>query len=414
MTYPNAVDFYGDGYYESGTAFQLKWGTGRQVRLNPTSHTTCDLPDARLIPNWGLGGPIWNVQNVSATFNITIRDAEGTTVATLHGGPINDEYDIVNVWLESNATEAGIWHFKEGVAGSAAAPGVEEKVYWLGGQTSTDANSDVVDEYDIEADTWALKSEASGNVKFAAGAVVNDKGYVHGGNLAGSLNNRSYDPGADLWADLADMPTGTGGQTIRHAASFGGDTYAFGLGTTGTPNLARQYDVSGDTWNTLASGTERADDGCSQTYVVEEKVYCYGVDTNGRRQRVYEYSIAANDWTRTADQTVDRLFGGVVDNEENDTSYLLRGSETDSITPTDRCTWHDMGSDTYTSKNDHPAAGSFDQGHARASARIFHGGGGLDTTWYEYIPVLDTFDSRATLPRNKDNSYDQCMGINSL
>jgi len=414
MGWRNAVDFYGDGYFESGTSFALKFGTGRFVRLDPTSATTLDLPDATTLPNWVLGGPVWTVQNTSSTNDITVRDGDGTTVATLTASPTGSEYDTVEIYLADNSTSAGDWHFKTGQAGSATAPGVDEKVYWLGGQTSSAIEGDIADEYDIDDDAWTARGEASDLLASCGAGIVSDKGYIVGGNATADKETRSYDPGFDVWADLTAIPTGRTGSFS--GAVSGTDLFIQGAGEApfNIPDGLEDYDTVGDSWSTKVDRPLRADDIFAQGYAATSSIFTYGTDQNFERDTSYEYDVADESWSQSTDLAFPgRVSGGGVDDEDNETTYGPRGFD-DVLAATDAVWWHDMSADTYQTKADHPETGGGNQGTSRAAGRIFHGGGGSnDTTHWEYTPVLDSWSQKTDIPREKQFSYDHMQGINA-
>lgn len=414
MTFRNRVNFYGDGYYESGTDFLLRFNSPRIVRLDPTSATDVDLPDATTIPNWGLGGPLWVVQNLHASNDITIKDNGGNTIGTLTASPTGSEYDIVSIYLSDNSTANGEWHLHTAQAGSAPAPNLDELVYWLGGATTPSSNNDVVDKYDVTGDSWSTGTTSTQDWQESAVAVVNDKGYVHGGLLNGHLFNHSYDAGSDVWAVLTDLNSGGGCVGIRHGAALSGNTYAFGLSTSSPFGVqVQEYSVSGDSWTTKTNATDRNDNCCSNAYTGGSVIFVYGINLTGSRERCYKFDPTANSWTRTTNQPFNgRSHSGAMDTESNDKVYLARGAD-NVLSASDAVFEHTLATDTFVTKADHPEVGSFEQGHARANGRLFHGGGGSDTDFWEYTAVLDSWTARTAIPRTKNDSYDQMAGINA-
>ena len=74
---------------------------------------TVDLPDARLLP---LGGPVYVIWNNQAGGGAaTVRDAGGTTVATL------GNHDVAKCFLLDNSTQAGTWVVETSAGSESAA-----------------------------------------------------------------------------------------------------------------------------------------------------------------------------------------------------------------------------------------------------------------------------------------------------
>ncbi|MHC5053635.1 MAG: hypothetical protein ACYTKD_02835 [Planctomycetota bacterium] len=93
--------FFG-GAVESApaTTVTLLATSKRVQKLPPSAAVNVDLPDAR---ECELGGPVFYIVNGSGTYALTVRDADGGTLATVSAG------DAAAVALAQNDTAAGRW-----------------------------------------------------------------------------------------------------------------------------------------------------------------------------------------------------------------------------------------------------------------------------------------------------------------
>jgi len=105
----SAIAHWAGGSYEDFSftgPITLTIGPGRRGRprlweLQPSSVQTVNLPDATRLTR---GGPHYLVSN-GGSANITIKDADGTTIHTLQNS------DSVLVFLMTNTQPAGSWVF---------------------------------------------------------------------------------------------------------------------------------------------------------------------------------------------------------------------------------------------------------------------------------------------------------------
>jgi len=140
----------------------------------------------------------------------------------------------------------------EARAGAAAAK-VGSQLFVIGGSSEGGA-SKRVESFDPALNLWSAFAEKPLAVADAAAAVLDDKIYIPGGQLAsGSLTNalEVYDPQSNTWERKADLPYPVSGYAL--AASADG-LYLFG-GWDGNQTLdsVLRYDPAEDTWSKIGS-----------------------------------------------------------------------------------------------------------------------------------------------------------------
>jgi N-acetylneuraminic acid mutarotase len=123
-----------------------------------------------------------------------------------------EEYDpATNTWRGRASMPTARNHLSAGT--------VNGKVYAIGGRLAAafsivmPGNTDVVQEYDPAANSWATKAPMPTPRSGHASAVLNGRIYVGGGELqtyqfvAAFRAFEAYDPGANLWVQLPFMPS---------------------------------------------------------------------------------------------------------------------------------------------------------------------------------------------------------------
>lgn len=415
MAWKQLEDFFGGGYHESGTAFSIVFGRGKTIRLDATAAAIATLPDATKIPNWALGGPIWSITNASSSFDITIKDDGGNTLATLTANPTGSEYDSVNVYLESNTTSDGIWHFKTGQAGQIPAPPIDEKFFLLAGKTPVALDGDICQEYDLEADSWTDKAEASGNCFGCACGQSGDKGYSARGTGVSDKATRSYDPGFNLWADLTDMTIGA--QDPISGDVLSAKLYAMGVADTGISDGTEEYSVSGDSWDTKADATERTKGAATIRYVVGSELVVYSSDINFERDTVQDYTPGTDTWFTRPDMPFPgRAYPGVATNPTNTDAWLITGfgDVEGGAVAIDDVDKHELATDTWTEQTDYRDGDASHLIADLAASRMFAGlGNPGNTEFNEFLYQVNSWIEKEDPNRQITSSRDHGLGINA-
>jgi N-acetylneuraminic acid mutarotase len=161
--------------------------------------------------------------------------------------------------------------------GSAVAAVVGDKIYVIGGVTTTAGSEDqgispirpqlclgTVEEYDPAANTWRQRTPMPTPRNHAAVGVVDDKIYVIGGRVGAAFIGlasdisvvEEYDPATDKWgAPRARMPTA---RSALGAGVYGGRIYVAG-GEYQDPHMmatfraVEAYDPATNAWETMPS-----------------------------------------------------------------------------------------------------------------------------------------------------------------
>jgi N-acetylneuraminic acid mutarotase len=162
------------------------------------------------------------------------------------------------------------------------------KMYLFGGILDLSANnSDAVEAYDLETDTWTKKNKMPVKILGLAAAALDGKIYTFGGrtgNLySGTTLNYTYlyDPATDSWTRKADMPSS---RAFMTASVIDGKIYTIGGSLNGYEAciIVQMYDPATDTWTNKAS-LQRARSGHTAN-VFNGKIYVIGggnSDNNG-------------------------------------------------------------------------------------------------------------------------------------
>ena len=184
-----------------------------------------------------------------------------------------------------------------------AALGTDNMLYVAGGQTAdaTPTLYDQVSRYDFTTNTWSNVAPLPVPLGQGSMGASNGKVYVAGGFIGGSnVTNalRIYDIASNNWTSGANMPTSPGVEAAAGAVVngkfyvMGGDDFTNGLNTTFI------YDIATNTWTTGAT----LPDSRTNTYATAYNglIYVYGgVILPGftTTDTLLSYDPVANSWT---------------------------------------------------------------------------------------------------------------------
>lgn len=255
---------------------------------------------------------------------------------------------------------------------------IDSKLYVLGGLNQSLADTDWLDIYDADTDSWSSGAVYPlGVVTGAAVAVIGGILYVAGGLVTGSRTTagRKYNPATDSWSSIASMPVeranavgvahggyfyviggvqnGAGGTTVatiyrynpatdswssslanmpaaRHtagAAALGGYIYVVGGSDT---NTLYRYDVAGDSWTTLTAipgPTQRTGPFMS---AIGGKLYAVNGDISfPSAASNHRYDPATDTWVSKTAPATGRRYGawGVIDGHLHIVGGFRSGSD---------------------------------------------------------------------------------------
>jgi hypothetical protein len=200
---------------------------GAEVDLNQEYNPGPDTwtPKA-VVPSQSDGGPASDAR----------RDARMATVGTgiyLMGGfdiGLGVAVELVQRYLPGTDTWDAVRSDMPAARSGGGVGVIDGKIYYAGGFVSAGVASDDTYEYDPGLDSWttvaSIATASATAAEFWGYAVVNDKLYIMGGYQTGGPNNHAktlvYDPDADTWTRLTDMPAvdfGGAGAVTAHAAA---------------------------------------------------------------------------------------------------------------------------------------------------------------------------------------------------
>lgn len=215
--------------------------------------------------------------------------------------------------------DSGVW--REGVSVPTARSEVkasawDSRIYLAGGLLSQFEPSDAFYVYDVEAETWQDAAPLPIGLHHVGLAALDGKIYLAGGYSAESGWNVDvvsawvYDPEADTWESIVDMPTARAGHEM---VALDDKIYVVGgLGPEPTPLLV--YDPQTDAWETLADMLQPSDH--LATAVLDGKIYAIGGRwSDGNMHTVQRYDPETGSWELLAELPTARsgFTAGVVD-----------------------------------------------------------------------------------------------------
>ena len=193
---------------------------------------------------------------------------------------------------------------------------VDNKIYVIGGFSSSNVYLNTVEVYDPITDTWSTKKAMPTARSGLTSATVNGKIYVIGGysSAKGLINTvEVYDPITDTWTTKKSMPT------ARHSitsAVVNDKIYVMGGYNSGILTTVQMYDTTTDTWTTKKAMPVAKRYITSLTF--DNKIYVMGGTTNsGVVSTVEVYNQSTNTWESKKSMPTARryLTSGIIGNK---------------------------------------------------------------------------------------------------
>jgi len=224
------------------------------------------------------------------------------------------------------------------------------------------------------------------------------------------------------WQFVASMPIGVYGAAGTADGTFvyeaGG--YSFDLGNT--LDVFNRYDPMANNWTTLANMPTAAFMASAVYYPLTNKIYVFGGEdaisgTNYNITRIYD--IAAGTWTTGSNMPNVRSFMASGYNDANGKIYLVSGYNTGDVTTAQPNTWeYDPGADTFTERAPIPhavggAASGIINGHLYVA-------GGRDATntvvslVWDYDIAANTWTEKTGMPGVNNNVPGNAIALNRL
>lgn len=188
------------------------------------------------------------------------------------------------------------------------------KIYAIGGRGKEERHDRYTYVYDATKDSWAVKKEPLFRRSNHAVAALGNKIFVFGGDdSAGKAE--AYDVDADIWKELAPIPT-----PRRHvnysAAACGGKVFLIGgleenVGPYRGPdsNKNEMYDPANNTWTEKAPLPSPRSTAAVTAF--ENNIYVMsGVFKGEFRNEVFLYDPAADSWQTRAPMPEARFISG--------------------------------------------------------------------------------------------------------
>lgn len=142
-------------------------------------------------------------------------------------------------------------------------------------------------------DTWSTSTTDPWPRDYPVGAVINGKVYLATGWSLNKSNVNVYDPGTNVWTDLAPIPALAGG--ANSGLGLNGKLYVFGVtGGNGNPTQAWVYDPAANAWQQLASLPQTRSG--SRPIVYGGNIWLLGGHDSVAQNSIYVYDVAANMW----------------------------------------------------------------------------------------------------------------------
>lgn len=245
--------------------------------------------------------------------NDKIYSIGGFTSSSSYSNILEEYNPIINQWT----TKANMPTARRFLGVTQA----KDKIYAIGGATANGLTNKV-EEYNITTNQWTKKSNMSTSRNFLGVAQVNNKIYAIGGYTPNGICNtvEVYDVETEIWTTKIDMPTpryGLGVEIVNNKI------YAIGGYTaSGRTSIVEVYDIETGLWTTKAKmPTSRYSFG---TAVINNDIYAIGgsIDT-GSTDIVEKYNPIANEWETVESMITSRYHLGTA--EANNRIYAIGG-----------------------------------------------------------------------------------------
>ena len=279
---------------------------------------------------------------------------------------------------------------------------VDNKIYVIGGYSTSFGNFAVNEVYDPSTDTWQIKSPLPQPRGWPSCSVVNGIIYVIGGGYPTATKRvDAYDPVTNTWTQKADM------LSVRRSAQacvVDGIIYNIG-GNHGVPQPSPEceaYDPITNTWT--AKANMPAGGGNLAVTVYNDSIYTFGGSNNSTWapfSHTFLYNPQANSWAPKQNAPTSR-FGHQALTIGNKI-FVLGGDNNGSNPALDTLEVYYPDSDEWVSREHMPIKTCFFAGTVVVDKIYILGGSndwgtgtGISQTW-EYDPSLDPTETPVEL-----------------
>ena len=245
---------------------------------------------------------------------------------------------------------------------------------------------------------------------FARGGCATDGTYLYyfGGYQLGVSQSypsyyrraRRYDPAANAWITLANLPIASSNITYQYnvGAYFDGALYSFGTSWQDGNGIVLRYSIAGDAWSVLDGVTLPESRYGAAAAVLGNLIYVSGGYAGAPSRRVDAFDPTGNTFTRIADLPVGLHDHAMVALPARGSLCVVGGESTDGYES--GCYEYSPDSNSWVERASLPAP----RGAAAAFTirnRVYLAGGrstaGASAAVYEYHPAADAWAERASM-----------------
>ncbi|HJU64193.1 MAG TPA: kelch repeat-containing protein [Gemmatimonadaceae bacterium] len=202
---------------------------------------------------------------------------------------------------------------------------IGNSIYTPGGLGLSGGASDVLEVYDVAADSWSSGPAMPGARHHPGVAVSGGRLFVIGGYEPGPFPGPAaddvfiFDPATQQWNSGASMPAP---RAAHVSVEFGGRIYSIGGVRNGVvAGTNETYDPALNSWTTLASMPTAREHLAAA--VIADRIFVVGGRAPGNLAVLEAYTPATNSWQRLADMPTAR--GGLAAAAVNGRLYVFGG-----------------------------------------------------------------------------------------
>lgn len=182
--------------------------------------------------------------------------------------------------------------------------------------------------YDVATDVWSEESSdpTLATTNYGSSMVYDGSQYIYlnrGGNTSNFYRFDTLGSSGSKWDTMATQATGYGSELLLNSG------YIYTLrGQNVANNPFYRYDISGDSWTTLANlDIDVYNDG----FLADGGDGNFYVSKGENTTNFYKYSVSGDSWTQLDDAPARIYQGGSGESNGNNKLYMLSGTGTNSI-----------------------------------------------------------------------------------
>ena len=244
-------------------------------------------------------------QNVSSGKELIAMAITDKGVVTSSDDTFQTMADNINSISTSNKIDLPSWYIDKVIDAyevpsykyGATASTVNNCIYLIGGSTSTSTSKSNL-EYNIDGNTWSIKTDMPTSRDFLSSTEVNNLIYCIGGANASYLNtNECYNPSTNTWTTKVSM---TESLSYLTSSTIGNNIYIVGGRNDTTFYWGSNccYDTLTNTWSdktSLPSGSGRSG---HSSVVIDNKIYIIGgLTSSGVSNSIECYDTNTDSWS---------------------------------------------------------------------------------------------------------------------